>query len=395
MDPLTNPFAPGAGTPPPELAGRDSILAAAELAIQRNRLCMPARSFMFIGLRGAGKTVLLNEVHRIAQSHQSISDIFEVGTNGPLVKSIMTSLRSALLHLDRAGISGTVKHGLRVLKSFAGTVSVRYGNLEITVPDLESEPGSADSGILSRDLAELFVAVGEAAKERRTSVVLLIDEIQNLQTEEFGALIVAIHKANQKQLPILVVGAGLPSLVKLSAEAKSYAERLFEYPEVGALDDVGCRRALAGPAVKAGEAIDDDVIASVTEISRGYPYFLQEWGYQLWMTAERSPISLADMEAAQKTVTERLDRGFFRSRLDRITEPEKRYLKAMAGLGPGPNFRSGDVAAALGKKSSQLGPVRESLILKGMIFSPSYGFAAFTVPQFDDFMRRADREKSG
>ena len=388
MDPLTNPYAPGAGTPPPELAGRDSILAAADVAIQRNRLCRPARSFMFIGLRGVGKTVLLNEVGRIAEKYDAMSDFFEVGTNGPLAQAIITTLRTALLELDRDGISGPVKRGLRVLKSFASTVRIRYGELEISVPDLETEPGTADSGILSRDLADLFMAAGEAARAHKTSIVILVDEIQNLPMEEFGALIMAIHHADQKQLPILVVGAGLPSLVKLSAETRSYAERLFEYPDVGALDDEGCRRALAEPAVREGVAFDDTVIAAVTGITSGYPYFLQEWGYQLWMTAERSPITLTDFATAQKIVVERLDRSFFRSRLERLTEPEKKYLQAMACLGPGPSYRSGDVAAAMGKRTSQLGPVREALIVKGMIYSPGYGHAAFTVPLFDDFMRR-------
>ena len=226
MDPLTNPYAPGAGTPPPELAGRDSILAAADIAIQRNRLCRPARSFMFIGLRGVGKTVLLNEVGRIAEKHDAISDFFEVGTNGPLAQTIITTLRTALLELDRGGI-------------------------------------------LSRDLADLFMAAGEAARAHKTSIVVLVDEIQNLPVEEFGALIMAIHHADQKQLPILVVGAGLPSLVKLSAEIMSYAERLFEYPDVGALDDEGCRRALVEPAVREGVAFDDTVIAAVTDITTG------------------------------------------------------------------------------------------------------------------------------
>lgn len=337
MDPLTNPYAPGAGTPPPELAGRDSILAAADVAIQRNRLCRPARSFMFIGLRGVGKTVLLNEVGHIAEKHDAISDFFEVGTNGPLAQAIIATLRTALLELDRAGISGPVKRGLRVLKSFASTVRIRYGELEIAVPDLETEPGTADSGILSRDLAELFIAAGEAARAHKTSIVILVDEIQNLPMEEFGALIMAIHHADQKQLPILVVGAGLPSLVKLSAETRSYAERLFEYPDVGALDDEGCRRALVEPAIREGIAFDDAVVAAVTGITSGYPCFLQEWGYQLWMTAARSPITLTDFAAAQKIVVERLDRSFFRSRLERLTEPEKKYLQAMAGLGPGPS----------------------------------------------------------
>ncbi len=351
-------------------------------------MCRPTRSFLYVGLRGVGKTVLLNQVREIAEKQDAISDFMEVGTSGPLAHTIIATLRAALMKLDRVGVSGPVRRGLRVLKSFAGTARIRKGELEVVLPDLDPEPGIADSGMFAHDLAELFVVVGEAARARDTSIVIMIDEIQNLAGDEFGALIMAIHHANQRQLPILVVGAGLPSLVKLSAEVKSYAERLFEYPEVGALDDEGCRQALVEPAVREGVAIDDAVIAAVADITGGYPYFLQEWGYQLWTVSERTPITLADLEVAQGFVVERLDRNFFRSRLDRLTEPERRYLQAMAGLGPGPSHRSGDVAAAMCKRATQLGPTREALIAKGMVYSPGYGHVAFTAPLFDDFMRR-------
>ncbi|MCY4313581.1 MAG: ATP-binding protein, partial [Gammaproteobacteria bacterium] len=271
MNPLTNPFAPGAGTPPPELAGRDSVLAVADIAIQRNKACRPARSLMLVGLRGVGKTVLLSKMVEIAEKHGAISSFFEVGTNGPLAHTVITTLRAALLRLDNGGISGSVKRGLRVLKSFAATVRIRYGDFDISIPDLDMEAGTADSGVLAHDLADLFVAVGEAARAQKTSVVILIDEIQNLVKEEIGSLIMAIHHTDRQQLPILVIGAGLPSMIRLSSETKSYAERLFEYSDVGPLDETASRRALTEPARRAGVVFDDKVIAAVKEQTRGYP----------------------------------------------------------------------------------------------------------------------------
>ncbi len=393
MDPLTNPFAPGAGTPPPELAGRDSILVAADVAVQRNKACRPARSLMLVGLRGVGKTVLLNEMVQIAEKHGAISSFFEVGTNGPLAHTVITTLRAVLLRLENGGISGSVKRGLRVLKSFAAAVRIRYGDFDISIPDLDVEAGTADSGVLSHDLADLFVAVGEAARAQKTSVVILVDEIQNLVKEEIGALIMAIHHTDRRQLPILVIGAGLPSMIRLSSETRSYAERLFEYSDIGPLDETACRQALVEPARRADVVIDVEVITAVKERTGGYPYFLQEWGYQLWMTTGCSPITRDDLLTAQNVVMERLDRGFFRSRLERITHPEHKYLQAMASLGSGPAYRSGDIAMAMGKKTQQLGPVREALITKGMIYSTSYGYAAFTVPLFDGFLRRTDTEQ--
>jgi len=388
VNPLTNPFAPGAGTPPPELAGRDHIISATNIAIQRNMACRPAQSLMLVGLRGVGKTVLLNEMIQITEKYGAISSFFEVDTNGPLAHTVITTLRTVLLRLDSSGISGSVKRGLRVLKGFAASVRIRYGDFDISIPDLDMEVGTADSGVLSKDLADLFVVVGETARAKKTSVVILIDEIHNFLKEEIGPLIMAIHHTNGRQLPILVIGAGLPSMIRLSSETKSYAERLFEYCDVGPLDETAIRQALVEPAKRLN--VNDEVITSVKEHTKGYPYFLPEWGYQLWMTAECSPIMRNDLVIAQVSVKERLDRGFFLSRLERITHPERRYLQAIAGLGSGPDYRSGGIAMAMGKKTSQLGAIRESLITKGMIYSPSYGYVTFTVPQFDDFLRRTE-----
>ncbi|MDE0312719.1 MAG: AAA family ATPase [Caldilineaceae bacterium] len=387
MDPLLNPYAPGAGTPPPELAGRDAILADARLAVQRNRSGQSARSFMFVGLRGVGKTVLLNEVQAIAEEEGALADFIEVGSNEPLPRVVIATLRSILLKLDRIrGVSEHVKKGLRVLKSFVGSVTVKVEGIEFSV-DVDGEPGVADSGTLSRDLAEVFVAAGEAARARRSSIVILIDEIQNLPTEDFEALIMAVHRVDQKRLPLLVVGAGLPHLVRLSGSAKTYAERLFEYPDVGPLEPCDARRALVMPAARAHVEFEEDAISAVVNETQGYPYFLQEWGYQVWNTVRGSPITAEDIERSSATVIERLDRNFFRSRYERLSDPQKAYLYAMAMCGPGPH-RTGEIAKALGKSSQQLGPTRDALIIGGMIYSPRYGYAAFTVPLFDAFMKR-------
>ncbi len=393
MKAIANPFAPGAGAPPPELAGRDSILNDATLAIQRNKGGKSERSFIYVGLRGVGKTVLLNEVQAIAEREDAFTDFIEVSKNEPLSVVIIATMRAALLKLDRLkGLSEKVKQGLRVLKSFVGAVKLKHQDVEFFL-DVDSEAGVADSGMLTRDLAELFVAAGEAAESRVSSIVILIDEIQNLPKEEFEALIMAVHRVDQKKLPVLIIGAGLPLLVKLTGDAKSYAERLFEYPRIGALSPGDVRRALAGPLEESGVKINADAVDLILEETQGYPYFVQEWGYQVWNSARRSPITRVDVEKCSKVAFQRLDQNFFHSRYERLSDQQKSYLRAMAELGPGPH-RSGDVAKLIGKETSQLGPTREGLIQNGMIYSPKYGYSAFTVPLFDEFMKRTEPRRT-
>jgi len=387
LNPGANPYAPGAGTPPPELAGRDNLLAEAKLAIRRNKGGKPARSFIYVGLRGVGKTVLLNEIQAIADKEDALTDFIEVSTSTKLSKVIIASMRASLLKLDRLkGVSEQVKRGLRVLKSFVSAIKVKHGDVELSV-DIDAEAGVADSGTLSRDLPELFLAAGEAAKARSASIVILIDEIQNLDREEFEALIMAVHRVDQKGLPILIVGAGLPLLVQLTGEAKSYSERLFEFPSIGPLDPEEARRAIVQPAKDAGVAYERAAVDAIIARTKGYPYFLQEWGYQAWNTAQASPITLKDVEKASRVAIKRLDENFFHHRYERLSDPQKTYLRAMAELGPGAH-KTGDIAKTLGKTAQQLGPVREALIRSGMIYSPKYGLAAFTVPLFDEFMKR-------
>lgn len=388
MDPIKNPFSPGAGSPPPELVGRDPILEQARILLGRARLKRPEKSMLLTGLRGVGKTVLLNEVEHLARStgyHTISIEASEGRALGPLIAQ---SLRPLLFELDRsAGKGDKVKRGLAVLRSFIGCLKVTVHEISFGL-DIEPEKGAADSGDLEMDLPNLFVAVSEAAEERGSAVAIFIDEIQYFNQTELGALIMAMHKVQQRQLPLVLLGAGLPVLPGLAGEAKSYAERLFHFPDIGALSAEDAAKALQDPAQAVGVAFEPSALSRVFEVTKGYPYFLQEWGYQAWNLASGSPISPQVVSEATVRVIARLDQNFFRVRYDRLTPGQKNFLRAMAELGPGP-YRTGDVAETLGVKVTSLGPVRAKLIKKGMVYSPAHGEMAFTVPLFDEFMIRA------
>ena len=388
MDKIRNPFSPGAGSPPPELAGRDSILEQARVLFGRVLAKRPEKSMLLTGLRGVGKTVLLNEIERIAQAAGFRTILVEAHEGKPLAVLLVPHLRRLLFELGRLkGAGDKVRHGLGVLRSFIGSIKVKFGELDIGL-DIEAEAGSADSGDLEVDLPNLFVAVAEAAQERRAAVAILIDEIQYFSSNELSALIMAMHKMQQRQLPLVLIAAGLPILPGLMGESKSYAERLFSFPDIGPLPELDAIKALQDPVREAGEAFEPAALDEIFRLTRGYPYFLQEWGYQAWNHATASPISLKVVQETSDLVSRRLDENFFRVRFDRLTPREKKYLRAMAELGPGPH-RTGDVADKLGVKINTLGPVRAHLIKKGMVYSPSHGDMAFTVPLFDEFMRRA------
>jgi AAA ATPase domain len=388
LDPIKNPFSPGAGSPPPELVGRDPILEQARVLLGRVKLKRAEKSLLLTGLRGVGKTVLLSEIGRMAAAAGYRTISFEAYEDKPLGPLIATHLRAALFELDRlAGSGDKVKRSLRVLRSFIGSLKLTVGDVTLGL-DIDPERGSADSGDIEVDLPNLFAALGEAADERQAAIALLIDEIQYFSRKDLGALIMAMHRMQQQQLPVLLLGAGLPILPGLAGESKSYAERLFAFPEVGALNQQDAATALQEPAQAMGVRFERDALARVYELTQGYPYFIQEWGYQAWNHAERSPITLEVVRDASDTVIRRLDMSFFRVRYDRLTPGEKVFLRAMAELGPGAH-RTGDVAGALGIKITSLGPVRAKLIRKGMIYSPAHGDLAFTVPLFDEFMKRA------
>ena len=343
---------------------------------------------LLTGLRGVGKTVLLNEIARRANADGYRTVLIEALEDKPLGPLIAPHLRTLLFELDRtAGAGDKVKRGLRVLRSFVGALKVTMGDFTFGL-DIEPQEGTADSGDLEIDLPSLFVAVAEAAEERKSAVAILIDELQYFRVKELGALIMAMHRVQQLQLPLVLLGAGLPILPGLAGEAKSYAERLFSFPEVGALSETDAARALRDPAQAAGVVFEDEALNEVFRVTKGYPYFLQEWGYQAWNLAPASPITLKIVEDASATAIRRLDQNFFRVRFDRLTPGEKSFLRAMANFGPGAH-RTGEIADLLGQKITSLGPVRAKLIKKGMIYSPAHGELAFTVPLFDEFMMRA------
>jgi AAA ATPase domain len=383
MDELTNPYRPGAGTPPPALTGRDDLINRFGVAFRRAAAGRPGKSLLMIGLRGAGKTVLLNRFVEIAEQEGFRVGLIEAPEHGHFPSLLASRLRRILLPLSSNVVSTAVTRALRVLKTF--TLQLPDGT-KVSI-DVEALNGVADSGNLADDVTDLLVACGEAARDRGTGIVLAIDELQYLQPDELSALIVAIHRTNQLNLPVILTGAGLPQLRGLAGEAKSYAERLFDFPEIGSLNDEDARTALAVPAEESGSAIEDAALDSMVERSHGYPYFLQEWGYHVWNVAPASPITLDDVDRAAPRVQEQLDENFFRVRLDRLTPREREYLVAMAALGPGPH-RSGDIAAQLGVRVESVAPRRSALIAKGIIYSPAHGDTAFTVPLFDDFLQR-------
>lgn len=387
MDPIKNPFSPGAGSPPPELVGREGILEEARILLGRVKEYRPEKSILLTGLRGVGKTVLLNEIGRLAVRAEYRVVALEAREEKSLAALLVPLLRGLLFDLDRiAGSGDKAKRGLAVLKGFMDGVKVSMGHIEVGL-DIDPEKGAADSGDLESDLPNLFLAVAEAAEERKIPVALLIDELQYFEPRELSALIMAMHKMQQRQLPVVLVGAGLPILPKLAGESKSYAERLFNFPDIGALSEPNAIKALRDPTRAVGVDFENDALEEVFRLTQGYPYFLQEWGYQSWNRAASSPITLDIVRDATALVIERLDANFFRVRFGRLTPGEKRFLRAMAGLGPGAQ-RSGDIADALGVKIYSLGPARANLIRKGMIFSPAHGDVAFTVPLFDKFMLR-------
>lgn len=388
MDPISNPFSPGAGAPPPELVGRDPLLEQARILLGRVKQKRPEKSLLLTGLRGVGKTVLLNEIERMAKAAGYQTILLEAHEEKPLGELIYPALRSLLYELDRvAGAGNKVKRGLAVLRSFIGSIKLTMGDVAMGL-DIEPAKGTADSGDLEIDLPNLFVAIAEAAAERQSAVAILVDEIQYLSQKELGAIIMAMHKIQQKQLPLVLLAAGLPVLPGMAGESKSYAERLFNFPDIGALSEADAAKALRDPARDVGVEFQDDALKDVFRLTHGYPYFLQEWGYQAWNMAAASPITLQTVESATAEVIRRLDKNFFRVRFDRLTPGEKNFLRAMAHLGPG-SQRTGDIAAALKTSVKGIGPVRSKLIKKGMIYSPAHGDMAFTVPLFDEFMVRA------
>lgn len=385
MDPYRNPFAPGAGSRPPELAGRDAILEAARIACGRAVKGRSARSIMLLGLRGTGKTVLLNEIGRIADQEGLLVSKVEAPEGESLARLIYPEMRKVMRSLSGVEAARQLAtRGLRGLRNFASIFKIEVGGVEVGV---EAEPGLADSGDLQYDLPDLFALIGKAAQAAGRGWILLIDEVQYLSEADLSALIVALHRMSQEGLPILLVGAGLPQIARLAGEAKSYAERLFLYPAVGALDPDSAAQAVEKPIIEEEAAIERKALQTIVERTQGYPFFLQEWASVAWNNADGPEISLADMDRSYAETLALLDGGFFRVRIDRLTRAEVQFVKAMSELGDGP-YAMADIAKAMGRTQQSLGPARASIISKGMIYSTDHGYLDFTVPLFAAFMRR-------
>jgi hypothetical protein len=387
MDAVKNPFAPGAGSPPPELAGRDALRETVRIAVARTRAGKPARSVLMVGLRGVGKTVLLDRMREEAEATGVHTIRIEALEDRSLPAMLAPQLRVALLRLSKLERARDLAvRSLRALAGFARGLKVTYGDIEVGV-DYEAEAGLADNGDLEHDLQDLLETAGAAAGAANTALVLFVDELQYVPEAQLAALITAMYRCAQRRVPVLLVGAGLPQLRGQMGNAKSYSERLFEFPEIGPLGADAAARAITNPIEAEGARITGGAVERILAETRCYPYFLQEWGQRSWEAADASPIDVEDVDHATTTAVAALDESFFRVRFDRLTPHEKRYLRAMADLGPGPH-RSGAIAERLDRQVSALGPVRSSLIAKGMVWSPGHGDTAFTVPLFDEFMKR-------
>jgi hypothetical protein len=388
MDPRRNPYTPNAGARPPVLAGRGDELANFDLLLDRLEAGYTEQSMIITGLRGAGKTVLLGEFRSRAETADWAVVELEVAKHDDEAfgRILAREIRRALFAIAPSKRwRAKARRAAAALKSFSVTVGAD-GAMTAAL-DVEALEGTADSGMLDADLSDLLVALGQAAQDHNTGVVFLLDEIQFLSPRQLEAFIAAMHKTVQRTLPVTLVAAGLPQLPEIAGEAKSYAERLFKFPEIGSLSAPDAREAITEPATREGALFEQAAIDQIFQYTEGYPYFIQEFGKAAWELADGPAITLDDVVVAQHDVEEKLDSSFFRVRLDRTTDLERAYLRAMAELGASPQA-AGDVAALLDRTSQQCGPTRARLIDKGLLYTPNYGFAAFTVPQFDRYLKR-------
>jgi hypothetical protein len=382
MDLINNPYSPGAGVPPPELAGRENILQDAENIIRRVQNGHSTQSLILLGLRGVGKTVLLNRIDQIAENLGCETSIFEADMDRTLPQLFTQQLHRLLLKLDRRKRMGDeVQKAFSLLQAFAGIFRVHYGEFQVGLMS------PMVTGDLSLDLSDLMVSIGEAAKARNTVAVILVDEVQYIAKKDLSALIMALHKISQRQLPLIFFGAGLPQLAQLAGDAKSYSERLFAYPTVGPLDEDGAKKALVEPAHREKVDYTDEALAEILKETEGYPFFLQVWGSHVWQLANESPITKQDAQEASIRAVDALDESFFKVRFERLTDRQRHYARAMAEFGNRP-ANSTAVANLLGLTVKQAAPIRDEVIKKGMAYSPRRGLVAFTVPKFDEYMKR-------
>jgi hypothetical protein len=386
MDQVRNPYTPGSGTRPVELAGRATEVQELDVALQRLLIGRSAKSQLLTGLHGVGKTVLLYEFSRTAARRGFIHEHIEVGDDGRLPERLAVALGKALLKLGgKKKVKGVNRRALGVLKAFTLTLP-DAGSLLL---DVEVVPGTSDSGDLASDLGGLFEEVGQAARAHDGGVFLTVDEMHHLPAASLEALVVGLHQVHQLGLPVVIAGAGLPTMAALSGEARSYLERMFRFRPLGPLSPDEGADAVVVPAAAEGVGWKAGALTRMYEVTMGYPAFIQEFAKQAWDLAEEGSkvIRVSDVERSIPLATAELDGGFFGLRVGRTTAPERAYLRAMAELGSGV-VRSAEVAALLGKKTTQVAPVRDALMKKALCFSPRFNELAFTVPMFDQFMKR-------
>lgn len=387
MNPVYNPYTPSAGATPPALVGRDKLIEDAKIAVQRMKIGKPNQSIIMVGLRGVGKTALLERIREDIENLESHTVWVESPDSAEFNKVLVAEIRKILINLSRTEMAKDLaQRALAALAGFVKGLKVTHGNFEVAL-DYPVEMGLADSGILEADFTDLMLSVGNAAKAAGTSVVILIDEIQYMESSYLSVLISALHRCTQKNLPVLLIGAGLPQIRAIAGNLKTYTERMFLYPEITKLNPEDAALAIELPAQSAGESFEKAAVDYIVQQTQGYPYFIQEFGKQVWNLAECSPITLEDARTSTPLVLKALDESFFRVRLDRLTPLEKDYLRAMAETGE-EDVRSSTIAETMGRTSHNLAPCRAGLIQKGMVWSPSYGKISYTVPLFGDFMRR-------
>jgi len=381
MDPIHNPYTPNAGSRPQELAGRDQELEQFRVLIGRLKRGATEQSMIVRGLRGVGKTVLLNAFEDRAESEGFLSYYHELTPDSSLVGEIARDAQSALARLK---LSARATKAMRETLGHLATIKVvGPEGIEFAV-DLRS----ADEGTIARDLSELFLQVGAAAAAKGAGVVFLLDEVQFVHETEYRSVITALHRATQKNLPITLAAAGLPQIPRLTGEARSYAERLFSFPVIASLSETDATAALVEPARQQHVDYEPEAVNLALAWTGGYPFYIQQLGKHAWNLAGNSPISAADVEAAMPAAQEALDTSIYEVRIQRATDQERRYMRAMAELGSGP-YKSGDVAAKLSRKTSEVSMIRQRLLDKGLVYATEdYGYVDFTVPRFGEFMAR-------
>lgn len=384
MEHARNPYRPGAGTKPLVLAGRDAEIAKAHALLEAVRAGAPQRSLMLYGLRGVGKTVLLNHIEGMAINFGYHVEHLEMSEGDDFRRVIAKTANKTLRAISTfENIKEKAKKAFGILKAFS--IAIPNGP-ELRI-DVDAIVGTADTGDLDSDIVDLVLAVGEAAAEAGKPVCFLIDEVQYLSEKAISGLIAATHRVGQKSLPVVFICAGLPQVAALAGDARSYAERLFEFVPIGTLKAAEAERALMEPAASAGATYSPDATSLILKETEGYPYFIQEFGKNAWNVSSGPEITASDASAARAVTLGSLDQSFFKVRIDRATGAEREFMRAMASLGKGP-YKMGDVAAKRGVEVNSLGPVRATLINKGFVYSPAYGQIEFTVPQFDAFIRR-------